>query len=244
MINGHKAGTDVTLLSLKCESEGLSKRHKDLLDNLIKKYGDDFAIHYDDLGFPDFSRFKKAGVDLGDRATGTRGDHSRAWSKLRENYIEEYGKEEAKKRLKELRNGPEALTWHHTEAGELILIPRDIHEAYRHTGSASVLRRLKGDSTKVELMGCGAVFVAIFGSHTERLLENKPAVDITSFDLFDAISADGLELLNPTPVEFPSPREAMEEGRTLDNYYGGRPPPLPTYKKNGHPLGGLVVPGY
>ena len=37
-------------------------------------------------------------------------------------------------------------TWHHLEDGKtLILIPTDLHNAYRHTGGASLLREgLKG----------------------------------------------------------------------------------------------------
>ena len=37
-------------------------------------------------------------------------------------------------------------TWHHLEDGKtLILIPTDLHEAYRHTGGAALIREgLKG----------------------------------------------------------------------------------------------------
>jgi hypothetical protein len=40
-----------------------------------------------------------------------------------------------------LRQTPPGLVWHHVEDGTtMILIPRDLHAAIRHTGGSAVIR--------------------------------------------------------------------------------------------------------
>jgi filamentous hemagglutinin len=47
----------------------------------------------------------------------------------------------AANRARGLSATPEGYVWHHVEDGEtLILIPRDIHNAVRHTGGSAIIR--------------------------------------------------------------------------------------------------------
>ena len=40
---------------------------------------------------------------------------------------------------------PEEYTWHHVEDGEtMVLVPKDLHKAIRHTGGAAIIRAKKG----------------------------------------------------------------------------------------------------
>jgi hypothetical protein len=40
---------------------------------------------------------------------------------------------------------PKEYTWHHVEDGEtMVLVPKDLHKAIRHTGGAAIIRATQG----------------------------------------------------------------------------------------------------
>lgn len=93
----------------------------DLAKIIKDKYGD---ILMTKTGFPVFDKYAVARI-VSDGLTGTMDD--------------------IKKIANMLHHGTEedivGYTWHHLEDGKtLILIPRELHEAYRHTGGADLIR--------------------------------------------------------------------------------------------------------
>lgn len=82
------------------------------------------GVKFNEQGFPDFSPYKKAEVEL-DGLTGRY-------------------KTDAKKANKAegLARTPKGYVWHHVEDGRTMqLIPKDIHKAAQHTGGAAVIRQ-------------------------------------------------------------------------------------------------------
>ncbi|MCU8075777.1 HNH endonuclease [Shewanella sp. SM29] len=81
------------------------------------------GVKFNEKGFPDFSPYSKAQVDI----KGLTGN---------------YAKDAAMaNKAVGLKNTPEGYLWHHVEnAKTMQLIPKDIHNAARHTGGAAVLR--------------------------------------------------------------------------------------------------------
>lgn len=88
---------------------------------IAKKYPK--AVSYDSYGFPDFSGYSKKTVKV-DGLTGKPSDFTKA------------NKEAGYARK------PEGFTWHHVEDGvTMMLVPSDIHEAFRHTGGANLIKK-------------------------------------------------------------------------------------------------------
>lgn len=96
-------------------------------------------IRYTDAGYPDFSPFvyEKNGIkaDVEIYLRGSRGKDDQA----------------ARDRYREIANDPtwekpEGFTWHHAESvGRMILVPREVHEAFKHTGAIPWYRILTGN---------------------------------------------------------------------------------------------------
>ena len=88
---------------------------------LIKaKYGD---IYMSEIGSPIFDKYSVAQI-VSDKLTG----NSSADIELAN--LMHHG----------TKVNPVGYTWHHLEDGKtMILIPRDLHQAYRHTGGADFL---------------------------------------------------------------------------------------------------------
>ena len=81
------------------------------------------GVRYNENGFPDFSPHAKAEVNI----NGLTG-----------NYVKDAAM--ANKSVG-LKSTPDGYVWHHVEnAKTMQLIPRDIHNAARHTGGAAVIR--------------------------------------------------------------------------------------------------------
>ena len=86
------------------------------------------GVKFNERGFPDFSPHAKAEVEL---------------SGLTGNYAKDAA---AANRAVELDRTPDGYVWHHVEDGRTMqLVPRDIHNAARHTGGAAVIRHGDGD---------------------------------------------------------------------------------------------------
>ena len=81
------------------------------------------GVKFNDQGFPDFSPYSKAQVDI----KGLTGN---------------YAKDAAMaNKAVGLKSTPNGYVWHHVEnAKTMQLVPKDIHNAARHTGGAAVLR--------------------------------------------------------------------------------------------------------
>ncbi len=81
------------------------------------------GVRFTAEGFPDFSPFAKARVEL----KGLTGN---------------YAKDAAMaNKAVGLRATPENMVWHHVEdARTMLLVPKDIHSAVRHTGGSAILR--------------------------------------------------------------------------------------------------------
>lgn len=81
------------------------------------------GVKFNEQGFPDFSPYSKAQVDI----KGLTGN---------------YAKDAAiANKAVGLKSTPQGYLWHHVEnAKTMQLIPKDIHNATRHTGGAAVLR--------------------------------------------------------------------------------------------------------
>lgn len=81
------------------------------------------GVRFTAEGFPDFSPFAKARVEL----NGLTG-----------NYVKDAA---LANKAVGLKATPKDMVWHHVEdAGTMMLIPKDIHNAVRHTGGAAVIR--------------------------------------------------------------------------------------------------------
>ncbi|CAG9001015.1 MAG: hypothetical protein CENE_03023 [Candidatus Celerinatantimonas neptuna] len=81
------------------------------------------GVKFNNQGFPDFSPYSKAQVDI----KGLTGN---------------YAKDAAMaNKAVGLKSTPDGYVWHHVEnAKTMQLVPKDIHNAARHTGGAAVLR--------------------------------------------------------------------------------------------------------
>ena len=96
-----------------------------LSGNLSKKYGK--GIKFNKYGFPDFSKYAK---------------HTTKIKGLTGNYAKDAALANAKVGLKKV---PRGFTWHHVEDGvTMMLIPSELHKVVRHTGGASLIRKLFG----------------------------------------------------------------------------------------------------
>ncbi|WP_234708934.1 HNH endonuclease [Burkholderia pseudomallei] len=81
------------------------------------------GVKFNSQGFPDFSPYAKAKVDV----QGLTGD---------------YRTDEALSNKKVgLSETPDGYVWHHVEnAQTMLLIPQDLHNAVRHTGGSAILK--------------------------------------------------------------------------------------------------------
>jgi hypothetical protein len=96
-------------------------------------------IRYTDAGYPDFSPFtyEKNGIKA-EVGIYLRGERRLDDMLARERYRELIGDPTWEK--------PRNYTWHHVESvGHMILVPRSIHEAFKHTGAVPWYRILTGD---------------------------------------------------------------------------------------------------
>ncbi|WP_425628494.1 HNH endonuclease [Vibrio neptunius] len=81
------------------------------------------GVKFNEQGFPDFSPYSKAQVDI----KGLTGDYTKDAAMAN--------------KAVGLKSTPDGYVWHHVEnAKTMQLIPKDIHNAARHTGGAAVLR--------------------------------------------------------------------------------------------------------
>ncbi|WP_017472969.1 T7SS effector LXG polymorphic toxin [Amphibacillus jilinensis] len=93
-----------------------------LSGDLGKKYPE--GVKFSKEGFPDFSRYSKANLEI----KGLIGDHYYDFKKANE--------------ALGLKNTPAGYTWHHVEDGKtMMLVPSDIHGEVRHTGGASLIKK-------------------------------------------------------------------------------------------------------
>ncbi|XXY20357.1 RHS repeat-associated core domain-containing protein [Sorangium sp. So ce216] len=81
------------------------------------------GVRYTTHGFPDFSPFAKARVEI----EGLTGNYARDAAMAN--------------RAVGLKATPDGYVWHHVEdARTMLLVPRDIHQTARHTGGAAIIR--------------------------------------------------------------------------------------------------------
>jgi hypothetical protein len=93
-----------------------------LSGDLAGKYPN--GVKFTDDGFPDFSPYSKANLEI----EGLIGDHYYDFKKANETLG--------------LKNTPAGYTWHHVEDGKtMMLVPSDIHGEVRHTGGASLIKK-------------------------------------------------------------------------------------------------------
>ena len=82
------------------------------------------GVKFKENGFPDFTPYSKAEVKLG-RLTG--------------NYFKDAA---TANKAVGFKSTPEGYVWHHVEDGKTMqLVPRDIHNATRHTGGSATIRK-------------------------------------------------------------------------------------------------------
>jgi hypothetical protein len=88
---------------------------------LANKYPD--GVRFTESGFPDFSPYSRAQVQSGDltgvyKIDEAAANRSMGWPRTPQGYV-----------------------WHHVEDGRtLMLVPKDLHGAVRHTGGSAVIR--------------------------------------------------------------------------------------------------------
>jgi hypothetical protein len=88
---------------------------------LASKYPN--GVRFTDHGFPDFTPYSVARTEFDDLSGVYRTDAARANAAVG------------------LRSTPDGYVWHHVEDGRsMILIPRDLHSAIRHTGGSAIIR--------------------------------------------------------------------------------------------------------
>jgi RHS repeat-associated protein len=93
----------------------------ELSGDLAKKYPK--GVKFTLKGFPDFSPYAKIKISVSG-LTGEASDFAKA------------------NKAVGLKSTPTGYTWHHVEDGlTMMLIPRDLHEAVRHTGGAALLKK-------------------------------------------------------------------------------------------------------
>ncbi|WP_413793943.1 MULTISPECIES: two-partner secretion domain-containing protein [unclassified Pseudomonas] len=81
------------------------------------------GVKFNEQGFPDFSPYAKAQVDI----KGLTGNYAKDAAMANKSVG--------------IKSTPKGYVWHHVEnAKTMLLIPKDIHNAARHTGGAAVLR--------------------------------------------------------------------------------------------------------
>jgi len=81
------------------------------------------GVRFNERGFPDFSPYARAEVDLDNLTGDYQTDAARANKAIG------------------LKSTPEGYVWHHVEDGKTLqLIPTDIHNAARHTGGSAIIR--------------------------------------------------------------------------------------------------------
>lgn len=81
------------------------------------------GVRFTESGFPDFSPFARVRVEL----KGLTGNYTKVAA--------------IANRAAGLKSTPKNMVWHHVEDGKtMLLIPKEIHQAVRHTGNAAILR--------------------------------------------------------------------------------------------------------
>ena len=81
------------------------------------------GVRFNEQGFPDFAPYSKAQVEI----NGLTGNYAKDSAMANKSVG--------------LNSTPEEYVWHHVEDGKTMqLIPKNIHNAARHTGGAAVLR--------------------------------------------------------------------------------------------------------
>ncbi len=90
------------------------------------------SIKFSQFGQPDFSGYAVEMVKIAN--PGASNYRDLAWQELRRKLSY------APDRFEELMSQADELAWHHDEKGQLLLLDKDLHTAYQHTGLNSVLR--------------------------------------------------------------------------------------------------------
>ncbi|WP_211322526.1 RHS repeat-associated core domain-containing protein, partial [Paracidovorax anthurii] len=108
---------------------GKTMTGKDLPENVRGKYP--HGVPFNMRGYPDFSRYAAKKVDVGSFTTDYK-DFSSANQAA-------FGKGNPFGASSKITMNGQEYTWHHTEHdGKIQLIPKDIHDAVKHTGGAAV----------------------------------------------------------------------------------------------------------
>ncbi|MEO2078270.1 MAG: DNRLRE domain-containing protein [Bacillus sp. (in: firmicutes)] len=108
--------------SVKIINKKYAGQTYNLSGDLSKKYPD--GVKFTNDGFPDFSPYSKAKVQI----EGLKGNTSSDFT--------------AANKAIGIKSTPSGYTWHHVEDGRtLMLVPTDLHQAVRHTGGAALIRK-------------------------------------------------------------------------------------------------------
>lgn len=195
------AGKSVTLNMLE-EMTGVAK---DRIKRLRDKYGDDLCIKFDKDGFPDFSDFKKAEVNV--KGLKGKGDSSKAWDALEDTDPELF---------MQLQKQKKHLEFHHVDDETMILVDKDLHKAFAHTGPASGMRGA--------LIGLGFVLIAPGTSELYAATQSNPdcLIDVSDTEVIGTGIIDVLRWFDPffeDAFRETHNREAARVQKELDQGY-------------------------
>ena len=165
--------------------------------NMLKKYGVEY-INYNSYGEPDFSKVAEVSVKISDMSDSRPKNFASAYKKILKTKWAEDRKLKTANDVKEYCR-KKKLTLHEVRDGVTMeVVPRDIHEMYRHQGGVSIVSRLNSDVEGVDKVSQSIANVKIkFKKRNvklvEELQEGTPEVIEVMFDETSKSMAKGKE---------------------------------------------------
>lgn len=114
--------------------EAGSEVSEETLERLRKKFGGDLSIKFNNCAQPDFSDLAEASISVVNLTGNQTVDAAKAWKKLKDTLPPD--------QFSDLLSRRKDLRFHHTSDDTMMLIDKDLHVAFQHTGPASALRNM------------------------------------------------------------------------------------------------------
>ncbi|MCG8652172.1 MAG: RHS repeat-associated core domain-containing protein, partial [Pirellulales bacterium] len=174
------AGLD-DILNIKRSAKQQAKMEAKI-DRIRKQKGDDFKVHYDEYAQPDFSHCAERSFRVPNMTGNAAKDNAKAWQQLKKDLPADEFNDLDKRRA--------SLRLHHTNDGRILIVDKDIHDAFSHTGPASMMRASGQYS--------GMAF-AIFAPSTGKLVNKNSKSTVWEYSL--AAGTDIARFLDPCVEE-------------------------------------------
>ncbi len=173
------AGKDVTLKMLKDAGSTVKEA---TLKCVKEKFWDNVAVHYDEFAQPDFGPFAEY-VASGLKLTGNHPDDVRK-------FLEELKKQLSPEEYKNLVDNLSDFRLHHHSDDTMMVVDKNLHIAFPHTGSSSILRKLGS---------LGFVIVSPGLYEIDKCIKEDPnnALEITDEEVIGTAVIDVLRWFDP-----------------------------------------------